>query len=188
MEFNDVIRQRKSCRQFYSKPVYKKQIINLIDAARLAPSCENRQPWHYIVLEKEMKNNIADIMEKDLKLKDILEFNKPTLEDVAVASLANSIRIIREAPILILVFREPDEIWKDGDMLSIGCSIENLHLAATDQGLGSIIIRDVIYKKSRITKELDIHNMELITGIAVGYSIEIRKPTPKKDIKEVIKW
>lgn len=87
-------------------------------------------------------------------------------------SLVNSIRIITEAPILILVFREKDEVWKEGDYLSIGCSVEHITLRATDLGLGTLWIRDVIYMKSEIAKLFEKQNMELVTGITVGYSTE----------------
>lgn len=188
MEFMDVIKSRKSCREFSSRMIPKKLILDILEAGRLAPSAKNRQPWYFVILEGDKKNRVADILESDLKVRDILEVNKPTKEEIPVASLINSVRIIREAPVLILVFRTNEEEWKEADYISIGCALMNIHLAATNSNLGSIIIRDVIYKKTKIKKELGKMQMELVTGIVLGYGIEVNRNVKKKCLKEIVEW
>ena len=51
MELMDIIHQRKSVRKYLPKPVEQEKIIQCIEAARLAPSAENVQPWRFIVLD-----------------------------------------------------------------------------------------------------------------------------------------
>ena len=58
MEFDAVIRARRSIRSFKTKPVPDKYIKELLEAARLAPSGLNLQPWRFVVIES------PDIREK----------------------------------------------------------------------------------------------------------------------------
>lgn len=45
----NVIEERRSIRRYKNKCVSRKEIEQLVEAAALAPSAKNRQPWKYIV-------------------------------------------------------------------------------------------------------------------------------------------
>ena len=45
-----IIEQRRSIRKYQDKPVEKEKILKIIDAARLAPSASNGQPWRFIAV------------------------------------------------------------------------------------------------------------------------------------------
>ena len=188
MEFKEVIKIRRSTRAFASRNISKKMIIDILELARLAPSAANRQPWQFVVLEGEKKNEIANILESDISDKEILNINFATKEYIPTASLMNSIRIIREAPILILAFRPNDEDWIEGDYLSIGAAVEHIHLAATNLGLGSIWLRDIIYQRNKIKKLLKYNNKDLVTAIVIGYSIEKPYQIKRKELSDIVKW
>lgn len=49
MDFFEVVRNRRSCRQFLDKPVHGKDIETCLEAARRAPSATNAQPWRFLV-------------------------------------------------------------------------------------------------------------------------------------------
>ncbi len=49
MDFFEVIRNRRSCREFSDEPVASKDIETCLEAARLAPSATNAQPWRFFV-------------------------------------------------------------------------------------------------------------------------------------------
>lgn len=60
MELEQVILQRRSVRKFLDKPVERQKINACLEAARLAPSACNAQPWHYVVLDDpQIKENFA---------------------------------------------------------------------------------------------------------------------------------
>ena len=61
MEVNEVIHLRRSTREFKKKKVKKEDIYKLIESARLAPSAANRQPWQFVILEKEKKNETFSV-------------------------------------------------------------------------------------------------------------------------------
>lgn len=190
MEFIEVIEERRSTREFEEKKIAKEKIESLIECARLAPSAKNRQPWYFVVVENQKKNEIADIMSRQLSSHVIEDLKKdgPTNPHNPASSVKASIKIIKQAPILILVFRDPDDIWKEGDYLSIGCAVEHLCLRATDLGLGSLWIRDVVYTRREIASFVNKDNVELVTAVAIGYSCEFPYTRKKKQLIDIMEW
>jgi nitroreductase len=60
MTFLELVKQRKSVRRFLDKPVEREKLLTCLEAARLAPSACNSQPWHFIVVDdKEIKDRLA---------------------------------------------------------------------------------------------------------------------------------
>jgi len=190
MELKKAIEQRRSVREFSIETVPKKAIEDLIDCARMAPSACNRQNWYFVVLETEKKDKVAEILmnqfQKDIKnMEPVDSATKPYR---ATNSLINSARIIKEAPILILVFRNKSEDWLEGDYLSIGCAVEHICLRAVDIGLASLWVRDVIYCRKEVSKLVNFSEKELVTGVAIGYSTEYPYQRKKKALDEIIRW
>lgn len=190
MELKEAINLRRSTRKFKKKKVKKSDVMELIESARLAPSAANRQPWQFVILEKEQKDEVANIMEKELdKQKNIKDSKQdPTQPYDPTTSLLGSIEVIREAPILILVFRGKRNAWLKGDYLSIGCAIENICLRATDLSLASLIIRDVIYTDDRIAEAIGYEDKELVVALSIGYSNEFPYERHKKNIEKIMEW
>ena len=52
MDFSRVIAARRSLRAFSERPVEPEKIGRMIEAARWSPSCANRQPWRFVIVEK----------------------------------------------------------------------------------------------------------------------------------------
>ncbi|MCJ7483260.1 MAG: nitroreductase family protein, partial [Thermodesulfovibrionales bacterium] len=56
------IKLRRSIRKYTAKPVADEKIMQLIESARLAPSGNNTQPWHFIIIRDEgIKQQIAKV-------------------------------------------------------------------------------------------------------------------------------
>ena len=99
--------------------------------------------------------------------------DEPTNPHNPASSVKASIKIIKEAPALIL---------------SIGAAIEHICLRATDLGLGSLWIRDVVYAISEIGSFISKCDLELVTAVSIGYSNEFPYERRKKDITEIMEW
>lgn len=185
MELKETIKSRRSIRKFKNIDVPKDIINDLIDCARLAPSAKNRQPWKFVIVTDTIKNQIADIMlEKENNSKVNLErkiYN-------ANSSVKETAKIMKEAPILILILKEYEDNWIIGDLLSIGGAIEHICLRATDLGLGSLWIRDIAYTQKEIAKLVGYENMELISAVSIGYQDENPRLRPRKKLNEVLEW
>ncbi len=179
MEFEKVIKDRRSIRKFTSQEVENEKLKNIIDCARLCQSAKNRQPWSFMILKNESKNKVADIM---LNLFERNDIDLPGYMN----SSKSSANVIKNAPVLILVFREKDEDWMIGDLLSIGAAIEHICLEAVNLGLGALWIRDTVYTENEICKSVGYENLQLVSAIAIGYPAESPSQRPRKATDEIL--
>jgi len=53
LKFKEVLEKRRSIRKYKDTPVPKEKILQMLEAARIAPSAGHRQPWHFIVVENK---------------------------------------------------------------------------------------------------------------------------------------
>jgi nitroreductase len=59
MDAFDAIKKRRSVRYFTGEPVPREHLEMIVDAGRLAPSGNNRQPWEFIIItDREMISNL----------------------------------------------------------------------------------------------------------------------------------
>ena len=96
------IYSRRSIRKYLKTPVPKEMIEQVIDAARMAPSAKNRQPWKYIVFGGEQKKELLTQMEIGIKREEseeaFLQNSKQGIPDAK-----NTLKIMKEAPVIIVV-------------------------------------------------------------------------------------
>lgn len=118
MDFYEVIRTRRSIRSFRTDPVPDDVLRRILDAARIAPSGSNRQPWKFIVIRDE-----------DLKEK--------------LVPLAGRQVFIAEAPIVIVACGSNINYNRGGYMgdmsvlVDVAIALDHLTLAARAEGLGT---------------------------------------------------
>lgn len=180
MELVEVIKKRRSIRKYQDAEVPKELIEDLVECARLAPSAKNRQPWEFVIVTSKIKNQIADMM--------IAKEEGPKRKNDKNSSVKGTAKIIKEAPVLILVLKPREKGWNTGDALSIGGAIEHICLRATDLGLGSLWIRDTVYVQKEIEELIGCEEKELICAISIGYPNESPVGRPKKALQEILKW
>ena len=53
MSFTELATKRRSVRRYQQRPVETEKIERCLEAARLAPSASNSQPWHYVVIRED---------------------------------------------------------------------------------------------------------------------------------------
>ncbi len=179
MEFEKVVEDRRSIRAYLSKPVEEDKIDKLLEMARLCQSAKNRQPWKFLILKGKEKNQVAEIM------LELFEKNDRELPGYANSSKWSA-KIIENAPLLFLVFREKDENWLIGDLLSIGAAMEHICLEAVNLGLGTVWIRDTAYTEKEIKEAVGYSELQLVSAIAAGYPDETPDPRPRKQINEIL--
>ena len=185
MELIETINNRRSIRKYKDIDIPNDVIEDLINYARLAPSAKNKQPWEFMIVKGTTKNQIANIMLDQLKESKVSLERKIYNANSSVKATAN---IMKQAPILILVFKPKEDNWIIGDSLSIGSAIEHICLRATDLGLGSLWIRDIVYTQKEIAKLVGKDDMELISAISIGYPDENPKQRPRKKLNEILEW
>ena len=188
---------RRSIRKYKDMQVDKQLITNMIDAGRVAPSAKNRQPWKYIVFSGQSKEEMLDKMEAGINREENISPSLPNSSS-GIPDARNTLKIMREAPVIILVLntngKSPFEpVSADGriteicDTLSIGASIQNILLKATELGLGTLWIANTCFAYRELTEYLDTKN-QLVGAIAVGYPDESPNPRPRKSLDEIIEF
>ena len=126
MALLDLLKHRKSVREFLDRPVERDKIITCLEAARLAPSECNSQPWRFIIVD-------------DRQLKD-------RLCDAAFGGIYSMNSFCKTAPVMVVVISEKSKfIARIGEMfrgtkyylVDIGITCEHFVLQAEDLGLGT---------------------------------------------------
>ena len=171
MNFAELIKLRQSVRRYDSKPVEPEKLSQCLEAARLAPSASNSQPWHFVVVDDpDVKNKIA------LATFDaVLSFNKFALQaPVIVVMITREQKIITR---LAAKIRKKD--WRHVDN---GIAAAHFCLQAAELGLGTCMIG--WFNDDEVKRQLGIPREKLVSLlITVGYPAEnypvrekIRKP------------
>ncbi len=174
MELQEALKERRTIKRFKKTTISDDNIRKLLEAACLSVSTSNRQPWRFMLLQEEAKEGVADIMMM------LSEANNIDLPGYACRSRLAS-TIVKQAPLLILVFKEAEEKYTTGDLLSIGASMGNISLKAVELGLASMWVSEVRYSEYEIEKYVGAEGLKLLSAIAIGYADEIPAPQSRKD-------
>ena len=185
MDVVDVIKSRRSIRNFKDEDVSRETWEDIINCGILSPSSKNRQPWYFVVLKKEKKDYVAQLMSDYHKQYGGKE---EIIKQGVTSSVLATSNVIRQAPALILVFRPKEDGWIIPDSQSIGACVENMCLRATDLGLGSLWVRDTYCVSDKIEKTYNKQDMELACALVIGVSNHNPPQRPRNDISSIIEW
>jgi nitroreductase len=172
--FLDMVRHRQSVRAYNTEPISKESIERCLEAARLAPSACNAQPWKFIVVDNPvLKNAVADATQDRL-----IPMNHFT----------------KQAPVHIVVVREKANLTsnlgqviknKEYPLTDIGIAVGHLCLQAVEEGLGTCIIG--WFNEKKVKRLLGIpknKRAELIITIGNPATDEIREKR-RKTLEEI---
>ena len=171
MDIMEIARARQSCRAYdETRPVEEEKLTAILEAARLAPSACNGQPYHFTVCRGE------------------------TAQEVARATMGLGMnKFASQAPVLIVVSEKPyvksaamGAKVKNNDYRSmdIGIAVAYLTAEAAAQGLGTCILGWLDDEKLRKICGLD-QPVRLV--ITVGYpKDESIRPKKRKDLSELV--
>jgi nitroreductase len=162
----------------------------------LAPSSKNRQPWKFIVVSGNAKNDLLTVMRKGLTR----EKESPLLPESAkyLSGAEYTLNIMEQAPVIIFIVNSmgidihsslnPEErIYEICNAQSIGAAIENMTLTATELGLGSLWICDTYFAYKELCDYLKVDG-ELFAAMTVGYADENPLARPRKSMDDVVEW
>lgn len=174
MTFDELVRERRSVRQYADRPVAKEDILKCIEAARLAPSACNSQPWHFIVIdEPELRKRVAERI-----FSGVYSMNK----------------FAKDAPVIVAVVSEKEKFLASFGgqvrntsycLVDIGIACEHLILQAQELGIGSCWIG--WFDEKALKEEMKIPRTKKIDIVIVlGYSGDDRiVPKTRKALAEV---
>ena len=170
LEFFEVLKLRRSTRAFMDERVSEEDIVKLLEAARLAPSAGNIQPWSFVV--------VRDI---------------DTKKRLAEAALNQF--FINEAPVVIVVCADPDRSKQRYGSRGVNlfciqdtaAAIQNLLLAVVDLGLGACWV--VAFQEDMVKATLWIpENLRPVAIVPVGRPAEKPNLPFRRPLEEIVHY
>lgn len=191
------IYDRRSIRKFTDKPISRDDIMDIIRSGAKAPSSKNRQPWKYIVLQGRAKAEMLRAFRQGIEREESGYALLPQSKQHLPAA-KHTVDIMEEAPTIILVVNSlgkdilsdlsPEEhISEICNIQSVSASIQNMLLAATEKGIGSLWICDIYFAYKEICEWLNSEG-QLIAAIAFGYPDEFPEERPRKKLDDIVEW
>jgi nitroreductase len=169
MELRDAIAGRHSMRDFRPDAVPRDVLERLISAAALAPSSMNEQPWRFFVATGESRRALGKLIaQATIHLSEYMDVLGPKRYEDAMHWYSS----LGEAPALIAIASPltEDALAKLNRHLSVGAAVENLLLAAVDEGLGACNITFSHWVEDEIAELLELpDDWDVLTIVAVGW-------------------
>lgn len=159
MRFLELVRHRQSVRAYTARPVEREKIERCLEAARLAPSASNAQPWHFVVVD----------------------------EPQGVRELARAAynRFVRTAPVLVALVCEPGRAvtrlggwlaWRDYRLIDLGLTAGHFCLQAAEEGLGTCMLG--MFNQRRAKRLLGVgpgRRVQMLITLGYPQEAEIRE-------------
>ncbi len=191
------IYDRRSTRRFSDAPVSREDILEILQCGIKAPSSKNRQPWRYVVVQGDAKRGMIEVFRRGIAREERGEALLPQSSQHLTAA-KHTVDIMAEAPVIIFVYNalgtsilEPltpeERVNEICNVQSVSASIQNMLLAATEKGLGSLWICDIYFAYAELCEWLH-GDGQLIAAVALGHPNEFPKARPRKVLEDVVAW
>lgn len=198
MELNKVLEQRRSIRQFKEDPLPEGTINTLLEAARLAPSGTNLQPWRFLaVTSADMRSKLSEctynvsfikqapltmvccadlssLETRGLRVKELRDagaFAGTELEKLSLAEYKKNTKSDLAASLSYL-------------NLNVAIAIEHMVLKAVNMGLGSCWV--MLFSQRKVKELLQLPDTLHVTAlIPFGYPAQEPKRRPRLPLSDI---
>lgn len=165
MELSDIIKNRYSVRDYKPIEIGKTLILDILEAARLAPSAVNFQPWHFIVIQEDKVLS---------EMKGCYDRNW-----------------FKTVPTVIVACADHSQSWKrssdgkDFATIDLAIAIDHITLKATELGLGTCWVCN--FDVNRCSELLNLpQNIEPVALIPLGYPNSKSPVKKRKPLDEIV--
>jgi len=166
MEFQDLIRARYSVRAYLPDPVEDEKLKRVLEAAQMAPTAANRQPFQLIVIHTEgRKEALGQIYQREWFV---------------------------QAPLLVCAVGVPRISWVRGDNrryldVDVAIAMDHLILAAADIGLGTCWVAAFNAQAARRILNLP-DEVEPLIFTPLGYPADQPEGKERKPLSELVRY
>lgn len=162
------IQERRSIRQYKKDPIPEDDLLRVVEAARLAPSGKNLQPWKFIIVRDEgLKQRLA----------------RASSEQYFIA----------EAPVIIVACGFPDDCYERMGQymkswtVDVAIALEHLILQAQEDGFGTCWIGS--FREEEVKSILNIpEDVKVLALTPLGYPAEAPPYRGRKRIDEIVSY
>ncbi|MHB8071781.1 MAG: nitroreductase family protein [Candidatus Cryosericum sp.] len=164
----DAIEKRYSVRHYKDQPVEEEKLAEVLEAARLAPSGTNSQPWKMVVVR-----------------------NRTTIQSMVHA--IGGQQFVEQAAVLVVACKNGEGYnighRYDGAIIDVTIALDHMTLQAASMGLGTCWLGN--YDGNEIRALLDIPSENPVVAIlALGYPDDSHPhhPRPRKPLSALVCW
>ena len=158
MDVFKAIKWRRSVRKFSEQQIERAKVLQILEAARLAPSSSNRQAWHFVVVDD----------------KAIIE----QIPDTVPVGTQRIVNFVRKAPIVIagcytkaVTHYIAQLAGHENHLVDVSIAMAQMTLAATELGIGTCWIG--WYRESRLRRLLKLpRRYKIVALLVLGYPAE----------------
>jgi nitroreductase len=152
MSFFDTVHNRQSIRAYKSTPVPKEHILKIIDAARLAPTSGNQQPWKFIVVQDSSR--IQEIKKECIENRVVIykQYFTDKSEEEIRKNAEKYYNGFMTAPVYIVVLTDNESKYPDYNHHDGPLAAGYLCLAARALGYGTVYTTDSVPEE--VTKKV----------------------------------
>jgi len=158
MSLLNAIFRRRSIRLYEREPIPDDVLRNILEAGRLAPSADNAQPWHFIVI------------------------TEPKIKEKLARGRWN--RFIKDSAVTIVGCGYASNRWSTVD---VAIALENMVIAAEAQGVGSCWVGDFEEEEVKELLGIP-DSLKVVALIAFGYPAEKPGPSDKKSLETIVHY
>ena len=164
MELKEVIKNRKSIREYEDRPIPEDKLLRVLEAARMAPSGANSQEYKFVVV-------------RDAKIRQKLAQAAEGQTFVAQAPVV--IAAVSTLPAMIMICGVP------AYAVDLAIAVDHITLAAVDEGLGTCWIG--AFSQDAPRKILHIPSKyQIVALLPLGFPKEPGRPKTRKALKEIV--
>jgi nitroreductase len=198
IETNETLRSihdRRSVRSFTGQEVSDEDLTVILDAANRAPSAHNQQSWRFTVLRSAKRHALAELVSAKAA-----DFPRPAsillrmaarsiLAAPAVVAVSNTGDLIRHGSELFAVDGEMAyDFFRTMEIQSSAAAVENLLVAATSLGLGSVWLGILFLIKDDVLRLLGEPEGEFMAVIPVGHPARITEGPRKRPLETIVRY
>jgi nitroreductase len=189
------IKGRRSIRTFTKQPVSDELVRILLQAANDAPSAHNQQSWRFIVVAGGKKQELAQLINARAG-----DFPRPAsvllrmaAKSIAgapvVIAIANTGDLIRHGTELFKVEKEmAQDFFRTMEIQSSAAAVQNLLLAATSLGLGTVWLGILYLIKDGLRQFLGVPEGEFMAVVPVGYPAHAGSGPQKQPLEMKLRY
>lgn len=166
--FYELYERRRSVREFLDRDIEKDKLQRILETLRRSQSAANRQPWHFILLEKRGREKFNEVLTKEG---------------------------FKDAPLIVVACAEPQKAWvrkadgKNYAWVDVTIAVTEMIAGATAEGIGTCWI--AAFDPARVKSILGIpDHIEVVALIAMGYPRTplLREEKTRKPLEEIIHY
>ena len=166
MDVQEAIRKRYAVRSYQDRPVEEEKLLAVLEAARLAPSGSNRQPWRFVVV-------------RDSGIRRQL------------SAACHGQAFVAQAPVVIAATGlTPDRMMScdiAGDAVDLAIAIDHMTLAAVELGLGTCWVG--AFEQDKVRSVLGIPaTAKVVEVLTLGYPADKPRAKSRKPLEQIVCW